>query len=109
MLKKEDGRIDWQKSARHIVNHVRGMSPWPSAFTLCGDKHLKIHAAEALAQESESPKAGSVVRVSKQGIDVACGQGQLRITELQAPGKKRMAAAAFCAGTALSPGFRLDE
>jgi len=105
-LKKEDGEIDWQKDARAVANHVRGMSPWPSAFTSCDGRVLKIHAAEVLTEEGETGAPGEITGVSKHGIDVVCGRGLIRITELQAPGKKRLHVSQFLAGTALNPEAR---
>ncbi len=106
LLRKQDGLVDWEKDARSVINHVRGMSPWPSAFSRCDGKVLKIHAAEVLGEETDAAP-GAVIRVSKSGVDVACGGGAIRITELQAPGKKRMHVSQFIAGTPLKPGFRL--
>lgn len=109
MLKKQDGEIDWHRSAREVVNHVRGMSPWPGAFSACMDKVLKIHVAALLEDTGTVRSPGEVVRVSKDGVDIACGKGVVRVTELQAPGKRRMHVSQFIAGTVLEPGFRLQN
>jgi methionyl-tRNA formyltransferase len=110
MLKKEDGQIDWSKRATEISNHVRGMSPWPSAVTCIDGAPYKIHKAHPLdeaggdAEEKQAP--GTVVSVCAHGLDVACGKGVLRIVEIQAPGRKRMPVQAFILGTSLAIGMR---
>ena len=115
ILTREDGQIDWTRSAREIDSRRRGFTPWPGAFTLLEGKQLKLHASTVLEPSRDpatslptAPGAGEIVRASKDGIEVACGEGTvLRITELQPEGKKRMAAAAFLAGRPLKPGVRL--
>ena len=109
MLKKEDGLIDWERSAVEVSNHIRGMSPWPSAFTCIDGNPYKIHRAYPLidADASEIGTAGMVVAASKSGLDVACGSGVLRVTEIQAPGRKRMDVQSFLVGTPLPRGTLL--
>lgn len=101
MLKKSDGRIDWSNSADDVRNKMRGVTPWPGAFTKMGDKTVKIHNAELCDGEGES---GRIIALDKRGIVVACGKGALRLTELQAEGKKRMTASDFLNGNRLSVG-----
>jgi methionyl-tRNA formyltransferase len=95
LLKKEDGRIDWTLSATDIHNRVRGLSPWPGAFSVLDGKTIKIIAAEAVAGSGEPgmlyERAGAV-------LDVGCGSGMLRILSLQPEGKKVMSAAEFLRG-----------
>jgi methionyl-tRNA formyltransferase len=108
MLTKQDGRIDWNRSAKEIANQIRGLSPWPGAFTSCGDLQIKVHAG--LSEEVEKATGqvpGTVLQTGKEGIYVACGKGRVRITELQAPCRKRLDAARFLAGTCLEPGMVL--
>ncbi len=104
MMKKEDGRIDWQRSAREIHNQVRGLDPWPGAYTTLQDEVLKISRTEP---EAGDGIPGSVVSAAADGVRVACGKGVLRIGELQLPGKKRLAAADFLRGSQLTPGTLL--
>lgn len=106
MLTKEDGRVDWTRTAAQIERQVRGLYPWPSTFTLLGDDALKIHKALAIPAEENDIPPGTVCSVSHAGIEVACGEGRLKITELQAPGRKRLDAARFLAGTPLKAGIR---
>ncbi len=115
MLKKESGRIDWSKSAAEIQRLVRGLNPWPSAYTGLQGKTLKIWEAKVLpepgdeSREKEPSLPGQIVRLEKDAITVATGSGYLQITSLQLEGKKRMDAGAFLRGYALSPGAVLGE
>lgn len=99
MLSKALSHIDWTRSAQAIHNQIRGLYPWPSATTdvITGDT-MKLHRS-CLPGKTVSTYPGVIVSADKQGIDIACGDGQvLRILELQAPGGKRMSAAAYLAG-----------
>jgi methionyl-tRNA formyltransferase len=107
-IKKQDGLIDWLQPARAIWNRVRGLAPWPGAFTFlpAGDQKqlLKIWAAE-VAQASGP--AAEVLRIEKQGILVGCGEGALRIRELQREGGRRLNAEQFVAGHPVRVGEKL--
>ena len=93
---KDEAAIDWRLSAAAIARAVRAFDPWPVAQTRLGDEVLRIWAAEALSPAEDQPGApGCVLATGRAGIDVATGAGVLRITELQAPGKRRMAARDF--------------
>ncbi|MCD7817739.1 MAG: methionyl-tRNA formyltransferase [Lachnospiraceae bacterium] len=102
MLKKEDGRIDWKKSACAIECLIRGTDPWPGAWTHFHGKLLKIWKAEAIMKEEEKEKAaeapGVVCGVSRSGLYVQTGNGVISILELQPEGKKRMPVDAFLRG-----------
>ncbi len=102
MMKKEDGRIDWSRSAQEIHNHVRGLDPWPGAYTTINGELLKL--AETRPQSTEGDKPGSVIKADKDGVCVACGSGSLRIQQLQLAGRKRLAAADFLRGCPLEAG-----
>ena len=107
MLKKEMGEIDWTRSAAEIACQVRGLNPWPCAYTDLADGRLKIYLARPIAWEG-GEKAGTVVRSgAREGLAVRCGEGALEILELQAPGGKRMAAKAYLAGKRIDAGTRL--
>lgn len=97
MISKHDGKIDWNKSAVELERLVRGMNPWPSAFTGLNGKMLKIWKA-AVVEEESGLEPGCVVKTSKEGIFVQTGTGMLCIKELQLEGKKRMEADAFLRG-----------
>ena len=107
MLGRELSPVDWTRPAQAIHNQVRGLLPWPAATTeaLTGET-MKLFGT-TLTGERTSARPGTVVAAGKQGIDVACGDGQvLRILELQAPGKKRMKAADYLRGHPISPAER---
>lgn len=103
MLDKKLGKIDWTDSAVKIERLVRGLNPWPSAYTVWGEKTMKIW--EARTDQSDTDAApGTVVRVGKDSFDVQTGDGILKILALQIPGKKRMEAAAFLRGYSIELG-----
>lgn len=104
MIKKEDALIDWSKSAEVIKNLVRGMNPWPVAYTYANGKMLKIFDADVI-RDDDSEVFGKVLRCdAKSGLIVKCGENSLRINELQAEGCKRMSARDFCSGRKLNVG-----
>ncbi|SDZ74822.1 methionyl-tRNA formyltransferase [Desulfuromusa kysingii] len=105
MMKKEDGLIDWQKSATDIHNQVRGLDPWPGAYTYLDDEVLKIATTTVVADNSGEP--GTILSADKTGVCVACGEGALNVGELQLPGKKRLSAMNFLSGRPLFVGTRL--
>lgn len=106
MLKKEDGLIDWTLDPLAIRNLVRGMNPWPGAFTSLEGKSLKIFRVRT-AEGSGAP--GAVLAAGRDGIEVACNGGSLLLDELQLEGKKRLSAGDFLAGRRLSPGTVLGK
>ena len=98
MLDKSDSPIDWTRSARGVIKWIYGLQPWPAATAELDGAVYKIFAAGYT--DTHTDKApGTVVSTGKTGIEVACGDGEtVMITELQAPGKKRMSAADFLRG-----------
>lgn len=106
MMKKEDGRIDWSRSAQEIHNHVRGLDPWPGAYTSLNGELLKL--AKTCPQELGGDKPGSVISADKDGVLIACGSGALLIKELQLAGRKRLMAGDFLRGCTLEPETLLD-
>ena len=98
MLDKSMSPIDWSRSPREIVKHICGLQPWPVATTEIGGLTFRIFKAEY--SDNVTDKApGTVVAADKRGIEIACGGAHtLLITELQAPGKKRMRAADYLLG-----------
>lgn len=103
-IRREDERIDWSRSALQLVNQIRGLRPWPVAFTLWKGEPLKIWRAEpASVRETAAP--GTVLSQTQEGVLVATGEGgALRILELQPAGKRRMTAAEFSRGRQMEPG-----
>lgn len=107
MLDKATGRIDWSKTPREIHNLVRGVSPWPGAWTMQGKEMIKIWRVAPL---DEPGTPGTVLRAdSKAGLVVGAAGGSVRVLELQLPGKKRMNAEDYLRGSArLTEGTVLD-
>jgi len=107
MLKKEDGLIDWQKPAEDIHNQVRGLDPWPGAYTFLDSEVLKIATTTVAVDVSGEP--GTILSADKTGVCVACGEGALIIGELQLPGKKRLSAMNFLSGRPLFAGTQFQQ
>lgn len=104
MLDKSLSPIDWAKSPRQIMKWICGLQPWPVATMRLGNEVFRVFAAEYTHSKcSQAP--GTILCADKKGIEIACcGGATLRITELQAPGKKRMAAADFLRGHPITAG-----
>lgn len=96
--------IDWTKTPREIVKHIYGLQPWPVAVMTLGGTELRVFAAE-YTDTKTAVAPGSVVSAGKNGIEIACGGGEtVLITQLQAPGKKRVSAADYLLGHPLKAG-----
>jgi methionyl-tRNA formyltransferase len=95
MLTREHGQIDWTRPARDVHNQIRGLYPWPGAYTVCQGKRLKIHRS-ALNEDADAVAAasglapGTICLCSPRAISVACGSGVLDILEIQTESGKRM-------------------
>lgn len=102
MLDKSYSPIDFTKDARGVIKWIYGLQPWPTATATLDGATYKIFAAEYT--DTKTDKApGAVVSTGKRGIEIACGKGEtVMITELQAPGKKRMSAADFLRGHSIA-------
>ncbi|MCY6372358.1 methionyl-tRNA formyltransferase [Clostridium ganghwense] len=107
MLDKKIGNIDWNMNAVDINNLIRGLNPWPVAYTHYDDKAMKIHKAEILAEESNSIP-GTIINVSEEGIKVACSSGSLLIKEIQFPGKKVLKVEQYIRGNNIEKGTVLN-
>jgi len=105
MLNREEGEIDWQKSAVEIERLIRGLNSRPGAYTYYHNKTLKIWAADPVPdRDKKNTKPGIIIEAAKDNIIIACGEGCLAITELQLEGKKRMPARAFLLGCKMTAG-----
>ena len=107
MLTKEMGKIDWNRSAAEIERLVRGLNPWPSAYTHLNGKTLKIWKASVKEGQAEEAQNGEIVNVTKKELLVKTGEGLLSLDEVQLEGKKRMPADAFLRGYAVEKGVLL--
>lgn len=97
MLTKETGRIDWNRNGDNIINLIRGLKPWPSAYMIYKGENIKIHKARK--EERFSPlENGMVVKVSHEGIYVNCADSSIIIEELQFPGKRKLHVSEYLRG-----------
>jgi methionyl-tRNA formyltransferase len=107
MLGKDDGRIDWSKPAGRVHDHVRGMSPWPGAFTHAQGKTVKVHKTHALGtvERAGTPaKPGEVVVADKSRVLVACLEGCIEILSVQPEGKRAMSGSDWAMGRGVVEG-----
>lgn len=96
-ISREDERIDWSKSAQDIYNHIRGLSPWPVAYTKLDDKNMKLYQAHIV--EGKEGKPGEIIETTKKAIIVGTGSSDaIALTDIQLSGKKRMPTANFLSG-----------
>lgn len=113
MITKQMGLLDFHKSADVLERLVRGMNPWPSAYTFLNGKTLKVWKASVKKIVSDSEQAlvepGTVTSADKEGIHVVCGKDTLILKEVQLEGKKRMDTAAFLRGYQVEPGTILMD
>ena len=104
MIHKELGEIDWNKSAVEIERLIRGLNPWPSAYTHLNGKTFKIWQAKVLDENSDK-EPGNISKINKNDFCVQTGDGQLILKEVQLEGKKRMDAGSFLRGNQLEEGM----
>ncbi|HOV21663.1 MAG TPA: methionyl-tRNA formyltransferase [bacterium] len=101
-LKKEDGKINWEKSAKDIHNLVRGVIEWPTAYTYIetknGKKLIKIFKTEIEKESGKFGMIGEIIKIGNDFIEVACGNGTIKIKQLQMEGKKRIETSEFLKG-----------
>lgn len=121
MLTKDDGRIDWSVDARSVHDHVRGMNPWPGAFTTARGRPLKVHATRALSTgtrghadpisaQRTGASSGRVVLADKSRVLVACGGGStLELVTVQPEGKRAMRASEWVMGRGMAEGDTLGS
>jgi len=102
------GRLDFTKTAAELDRLIRGLTPWPSAYTFYRGKQLKIwKAIPMVTAHTETP--GTILTVNKDSFEVAASEGALKVMELQLEGKKRMTAHDFLLGVKVQPGELLGE
>ena len=103
LISKKDGKIDFSKSPQKIERLIRGFDPWPGAFCFLDGQQIKLWKAVPCGEKT-SAGDGEVISAGNEGLKIACGGDSLMITELQAPGKKRMNAGDYLRGHAVKPG-----
>ena len=108
LITKEMGKLDFTKTAAELDRLIRGLTPWPSAYTHYHGKQLKIWKAIPMATaHKEAP--GTILTVNKDSFEVAASEGSLKVMELQLEGKKRMTTHDFLLGVKVQPGELLGE
>jgi methionyl-tRNA formyltransferase len=108
MLKKSDGKINWELSSRRLCRHINAMTPWPGAFTTLGGRQIKIFKAET-SDVSCDLEPGTIFECSKDGIRVVTGNGCLNILELMGSSGKRLDAGQFLCGNKINPPVKFES
>jgi methionyl-tRNA formyltransferase len=108
-IDKAEAAIDWSRPAGQIERRVRAFNPVPGAAASIAGETLKLWRCEVQASEAGGARPGTVLRVDAAGVVVACGEGALRLTELQRPGGKRLEVAEFLRGFDLKPGMSFEQ
>lgn len=109
IMTKELGRIDWSKDAKDVRNLIRGTYPWPGAFSSYNGRIFKILSSQALDDNIKNDNYGYISRGNKDSIVVSCGNGSLKILELQFENGKPMSAEAYLRGHKMDEGTKLGE
>jgi methionyl-tRNA formyltransferase len=113
LLKKEDGNLPWNRKALEIANRIRGLSPWPGAYTFCQEERLTIWKGspfvdpEKTRSSDETP--GTIINVGKENLLVRTGDGFLSVTEIQPANRKRMPVSQFVSGHRVTRGMKLTS
>lgn len=107
LLKKDDGRIPWEKTARVVHDHIRGMTSWPGAWTTIANKTFKVLKARVAKRAVRLDEPGTVIYAGRDGIEVACGEGSLMLLRGQMEGRKPLDAAELVTGRAVKDGAKL--
>jgi methionyl-tRNA formyltransferase len=108
MLTKEHGLIDWNLPAAVLHCRVRGLDPWPTAYSFLAGKRFRFFAPEVVSNP-EGPPPGTLLSAERKGLLIATGQNALLIGEIQPEGGKRMPVEAFICGHPLEPGQRFAD
>ena len=109
MISKKMGLMDFSKSAVELERLVRGLNPWPSAYTFLNGKTLKVWKCAVERAECGKEAPGTIIGVDKSGIHVACGSDALILKKVQLEGKKRMETDAFLRGYQVTAGTMLKD
>ncbi|MEZ4264989.1 MAG: methionyl-tRNA formyltransferase [Myxococcota bacterium] len=107
LVHKADADLDWRRPAVELERRVRALHPWPGTRTQWGETTLKVLPPALVLDLHSGQPPGTVLAASADGVDVACGEGALRLLRLQAPGRSAMDVGSFLAGHTLAPGARL--
>jgi methionyl-tRNA formyltransferase len=103
-LEKSDGTIAWSGRAREVHDHVRGMSPWPGAFTVLRGRTVKVEATRVIEPAGTRAPRGTAIMVDKSRVLVACGEGLVELVTVKPEGKRAMTAAEWAQGRGIAEG-----
>lgn len=106
MVFKQEGKIDFTRQPEAVERLIRGFDPWPGAFCEYEDMVMKLWKAQPLC-ENTGKEPGTIIEVSARGIKIACGDGTLLVSEIQIPGKKRVAVSEYLKGNQIKEGIIL--
>ncbi len=106
MIFKQEGKIDFTRQPEAVERLIRGFDPWPGAFCEYEDMVMKLWKAQPLC-ENTGKEPGTIIEVSARGIKIACGDGTLLVSEIQIPGKKRVAVSEYLKGNQIKEGIIL--
>ena len=109
MLKKKDGHILWNDTAKNISCRIQGVTSWPGAYIVWNGKNIKMFGSKVSDHFTKHSKLGTILSIHVDGVEIACSIGSCMIMEFQAAGKKRMSAKDFCVGRALRVGMVLGD
>ena len=107
MLKKEMGEMDFSKSATELERLIRGLNPWPCAYTVIDGKNVKLFKASVRACDVSGFEPGEIIEVGKKSFTIACGRDALEIKNLQPEGKKPMDTVAYLNGNRITTGMKV--
>lgn len=107
MVFKQEGKIDFTRQPEAVERLIRGFDPWPGAFCEYEDMVMKLWKAQPLC-ENTGKEPGTIIEVSARGIKIACGDGALLVSEIQIPGKKRVAVSEYLKGNQIKEGIILE-
>jgi methionyl-tRNA formyltransferase len=108
-LTKEQGLIDWSWPAERLYGLIRGLDPWPGAFTYCNGKPLKLFGCFLADTMQQSWAPGRIKGLTKRGLEIEAGKGSVVVSEIQSPGKRRLPASEFLKGSQLDVGSTLGK
>jgi len=110
LLRKRDGEVNWEQTARRVHDFIRGMDPWPGAFTHFRGQMLKLWRSKPLEHVPQSGRsAGEVIEITEEGLKVVAGVGLVCVGEVQYAGRRRMSASDWARGAKVTPGCRLGK
>ncbi len=109
LLKKEDGKINWEKDSAYIERQVKAFNPWPSTYTFLEEKRIKILQGKSTDKKGSLGSPGEILKINKEGLEICCGDRNSFLIEiLQPENKKEMNAYSFSLGGKIKPGDKFS-